>query len=741
MREQYSKIASQIINIGAVATVFIIPLLFIPLPQDLNNTRLFAEFNKEIAFVLVSFTLFTLWTIKMVLDRKVTIIRTPIDLPLIVFFLIYILATVFSSDPFVSVVGYYGIFHPSLVSMLALILFYFTAVSNLSPKTRIWALGCLVVSIGIASLVAIIHYFGIFITQYKVAQSRDWTPIISPGTLAFLASLSVPIAVGLAVAAKNFWVKLGWLVAGIIIFGSILIVNSFGAWIALFAGLLTILFFAQGVVNRAENRLTLGAAAIVAIVLFAVSMTPSLKGSIIKPLIRGNDKTLLLNAEKRLPVDDSWQIAVSSIGNKPFLGYGPGTFPFVFTKFSPISMNQGSDWNVRYEQASNEYANTLSTLGFLGLAAYLAVLFFLLRSLDNFCLRSSSLKDNPMPVFLLSSLIAFAVGSLFFDTSLVIGMLFILVSAAAFSTLFNLGTEGVDKVNLKLVSLKSGVVGYGSENPSNNLLGFILLVPCLAITAAALYFGIRSYQAELSYQRSVISASKNNAKETRDLLVSAIKEFSFRDIYHRTLSLVDIRIAQSLSRQTQTDQNKTNIQLLVSESVAQSRIATGYQNPPVPGTSSNNVVNWESLGVVYSSLIDVVKGTGDQTVIVYLQAKILFPRNPALYQSLGNVYLKIGKTQDAIRALETAVSLKNDLAFSHYSLAQAYEKAGNRQDDALKELEAAFGLLPEGSDKQKVQGEIDTLKKEIGNNLKQLTPTASTTATPSATATSSAKPK
>src|SRR3989344_4001295 len=128
MKEQYARAISQLIKIGIVVLIFIIPLLFIPLPQNINDARIFSEFNKQIVLVFGSLALFTLWCLKMIIVRRVSIVRSPIDIPLILFFLVSLLATVFSSDLFVSIAGYYGLFYPSLLPLFALTLFYFTAV-------------------------------------------------------------------------------------------------------------------------------------------------------------------------------------------------------------------------------------------------------------------------------------------------------------------------------------------------------------------------------------------------------------------------------------------------------------------------------------------------------------------------------------------------------------------------------------------------------------------------------------
>jgi len=125
---------------------------------------------------------------------------------------------------------------------------------------------------------------------------------------------------------------------------------------------------------------------------------------IITPLIKGEDKSLNLVSEPKVSLEHGWSVAASALGQKPFLGAGPGTFPFVYTRNAPVSINQTGSWNVRFEQASNEYVNIISTVGILGLAAYLLLIFFLLKPIFVFCAKSAMTKENPLIIFLLASI-------------------------------------------------------------------------------------------------------------------------------------------------------------------------------------------------------------------------------------------------------------------------------------------------------------------------------------------------
>ena len=60
----------------------------------------------------------------------------------------------------------------------------------------------------------------------------------------------------------------------------------------------------------------------------------------------------------------------------PILGSGPETFIYGFSKFRPENFNDSDFWAYRFDKAASELAQTLGTVGWLGLAVYVALLLF-----------------------------------------------------------------------------------------------------------------------------------------------------------------------------------------------------------------------------------------------------------------------------------------------------------------------------------------------------------------------------
>src|SRR3989344_2958539 len=196
-REQFLSPVIMAIRFGIVGLAFLTPLFFLPV------TREFYQFNKQVLVVGVAAILLVLWGVRMGIEGKMRIVRTPLDIPLLLFALVFILATVFSVDRYISIAGFYPRFHGGLVSALSYIVIYFVTVSNLDKQSRDWTVWAFIASSTILALASIAHFFGYFVISADYAKSRSWTPIGNPANLSLYLSLVIPLTLGVLVTIKN----------------------------------------------------------------------------------------------------------------------------------------------------------------------------------------------------------------------------------------------------------------------------------------------------------------------------------------------------------------------------------------------------------------------------------------------------------------------------------------------------------------------------------------------------------
>ncbi|MCK4891052.1 MAG: hypothetical protein KAS78_00135, partial [Candidatus Pacebacteria bacterium] len=104
--------------------VFSLPILVLPFTVEIF------EFNKTILLFIVSSLAFFIWIAKMVLvEKRLIFVRTPLDIPIVIFLSVILISTVFSVDKVSSILGFYGRFSDSLMVYLSLAMVYFTAVN------------------------------------------------------------------------------------------------------------------------------------------------------------------------------------------------------------------------------------------------------------------------------------------------------------------------------------------------------------------------------------------------------------------------------------------------------------------------------------------------------------------------------------------------------------------------------------------------------------------------------------
>lgn len=102
----------------------LVPLLLTPL-----NYELF-EYNKMMAVYALTVITVAAWLTKSIARKEFRIAKTPLDIPLGLFFLSQLISAVFSMDPHVSWFGYYSRFNGGMLSVISYLLLYYTAVSN-----------------------------------------------------------------------------------------------------------------------------------------------------------------------------------------------------------------------------------------------------------------------------------------------------------------------------------------------------------------------------------------------------------------------------------------------------------------------------------------------------------------------------------------------------------------------------------------------------------------------------------
>ncbi|CAN5204441.1 hypothetical protein BH11PAT1_BH11PAT1_1760 [soil metagenome] len=202
---------NKLIEYSFYALFFFVPLVFSP-----STSELF-ELNKMWLTFGLTIVIVSAWGIKALKERQMTIQRTPLDIPLLLFGLSQAISTLISLDQRTSFWGYYSRFNGGLLSTICYILLYYAYASNLQLKHTYKVIIVSLMSGFIVALWGLPAHFGKDPTCFLIRHTFDvscWTDQFQPtvrifatlGQPAWLASylaLLIPLSISLMFLEKQ----------------------------------------------------------------------------------------------------------------------------------------------------------------------------------------------------------------------------------------------------------------------------------------------------------------------------------------------------------------------------------------------------------------------------------------------------------------------------------------------------------------------------------------------------------
>lgn len=705
------------IKLGLLFIAFFIPIFFLISFVD------FFEFPKQLILVISTSILTILWLVKFILEKEVRIVKTPVDLALLILLLVYLLSTFFSSSPYTSLTGFFGRYHLSLVSFICYLLIFYIASSNLrSVKEVLNVLSAFLASTGSLAFLAILYYFGVYVLNIPSFNLRNFTPAGNSTSLLLLMAMAIPVVLGLIIYAKETASKAALSFLAVLLFIPLILINSFSAWAALTTALAILGLFTYAKNLKQNNSYLLGIALAV-IVIALLNYLPFSK-EVLTFLKVDYQK------ETQLDLKSSWAVATSSVRDYPLLGSGPGTFLYDFTRYRPSNFNLGDNWNVRFVAAHDDYLQFLSTIGISGFLSYLLLVFgFIFFALKK-SLRGQENEEHPLKVGLTASIAAFFAGTLFSPSTTASFAISMLLLGTLMSLEKLVGRDWVSDLHF---SLKLGKAGSIEE--AKDIMPYLITIPGVILAVVLLFASFKFASANYYYKQSLEAIAVNNGSEALRLQGLAIANNPYQDVYHLSVAQTSLAIANNLStKKDPTDQDKQLISSLLDQSVREARTATSV-NPL-------NVLNWEGLASIYRSIAGAVQGAGDWSLASFQNAVSIDPPNPQLRLDIGGLFYAAKQYDQAIDFFRQAANLKPNLANAHYNLANAF-KQSSKFNDAWAEYQATLNLIdPDSPDGKRVSAEMEEIKSKVTlNSTQQQQPAQSQPPDTQTTATSSAQPQ
>lgn len=365
----------------------------------------------------------------------------------------------------------------------------------------------------------------------------------------------------------------------------------------------------------------------------------------------------------------SYAIALDTLKESPLFGAGPGNYLSAFNRFRPVEYNATNFWQIRFTTASDFYLTIVTEAGLFGLAGIILVLIAIIKSSRKF-------KPN---LALAATVVLLAV----FPANIVLVVtLFVLLSLSA--------------------ATKKQEISLPSHLPA---IPYIIALPVIVLVGVFFFFSYTAVKAEAIFKNSLDALVKGDAKQTYDLMRTAIILNPYADRYHAAYAQTNMAIAESLAQKKDIkDTDRQTISTLIQQAIREGK-STVLLNPTRSG-------NWELLARIYQAIIPFAQGADQFALQTYSQAIALDPINPNLRITLGGVYYSLGQYDNAIDVFKLAVAAKPDLANSHFNLSAAYRQKGE-YDNAIAEMNNVLSLVAKDSpDYKTAQTELDNLKKK-----------------------------
>jgi O-antigen ligase/tetratricopeptide (TPR) repeat protein len=667
MRQQITAYINTAIFGIIIAVAALTPLIFS------NLTTEFFETPKLIFLVVTVLVLMTLWSISWVVNGKVVITRTPLDLPLLLISAIVLLSTFFSPTWQVAIYGNLPNVHGSAFSWIAYILFYFIVTSNLKNLNQIKILiYTLLGSTVVTALVSIISFFGVYF-PFNFAQSQAFNPTGSTFSAMFLIVLMLPILLSSLIKPNRVIPQIVSLVLSVIF----AIALALAGTASIYSGVLVVLLVTV-LVSKREHLLKalplLALPIVMGTIVWGLTMIPL--GSM-NPLYNKNQT---FPNEIQLKFSNSWKIAASAFTDKPFLGTGPESFLFNFTQYKPVEINQTPYWTLRFDTAHNEFLQFLGTMGGLGLMALL----FLAVMVISFSWKGLFQHENNLASALATaSLVSIVIMALHTTTPVMVVSMFLIF--AMLMTLHKHITGKVDEFSIGIKTTKVRDNGYDINNMVvGDILPVILLFPVIAFVIWTSFYTYNAVAADF-YHRRALNMASLKPLDTYNDLIRAENLNPLVDLYRVDLAQTNFALANAVAVSkgptesspggSLTDADKSSIQTLLAQAVGEGKNAVIL--------SPRNSANWEILASIYRQISGVAENALAFSLDSYGRAVALDPMNPALRLNIGGVYYSIKNYDLAIRFFDDAIKLKPDYQNAYYNLAVALRDKGNLKESQL----------------------------------------------------------
>lgn len=351
-----------------------------------------------------------------------------------------------------------------------------------------------------------------------------------------------------------------------------------------------------------------------------------------------------------------WKGALDIARAYPIFGTGPETFAYAYYKFRPAEHNLTSEWDFLYNKAHNEYLNFAATSGFLGLGIYLLLIIWILAWIIGKLFQTADFQNKVFILSLLAAFISILITNFFGFSVVIVGLYFFFIPAFVFI-------------------LKYPVISV--SNPENEPAKLVIWqkILLISLSLAVLYLCISLsiyWLADSFYARAVNSGRQTIYDQAYKEINIAIDMKSDEPNYHDEKA----NITSSLALAAFEQQDATLSSKYVLEAVSESTKALKI--------SPQNINFWKTRTRILFALSDINSAFSQSALEAIKITQELAPTDAKISYNVAVIASRVEKFDEAIQALQKAITLKPDYRDAYIALSIFYTETGKK--DKAKEI-------------------------------------------------------
>lgn len=354
----------------------------------------------------------------------------------------------------------------------------------------------------------------------------------------------------------------------------------------------------------------------------------------------------------------SWSVMLDTIRapRAALIGAGTHSYRNAYQIFKPLWVNGTENWSFAFNQAASMPFTIVTTMGLLGLGAWLLLVGKFVRFH-----KQTLLTSRPIGVFV----------GITFLLNLFLPFNTVLLTLQAVGLAVLVASEKHRLPLLQMYALKFKMLNKPETiTPGKKAFNASVYVTTAVGLVAVLFLGYlvtRTYQAHMVMAQSSRAIANNELVQAYELQQEAVRLNPYLDTFRRRYSATSALIAIALSNKADiTENEQQQVSALLQQSVSEARAAT-----TLDGAESQN---WANLAQIYSNLIGVSEDAVDWSVQSYVTAIETNPNDPLLRLDLAAIFVGQEAYQQALGIYDQAINIKPDLAISHFRRGQVLQE-------------------------------------------------------------------